>query len=298
MKKLLSKKVVLPVLGAIIVIIILANSLTIVQAGHTGVVLTLGRVEENVLQEGLHAKIPFIQSVAMIDNRITKLEVSTEAFSKDLQTVQTTIAINYRVDTSKSFSIYKNIGRDYESILVVPAVNEVLKAIAAEYTAEESVTNRSLISEGLIVGLNEKLNDIGLYVTDVNIINFDFSDAYIIAIEEKQVAQQQLLKAETEKQTKITNAEAEAEALKIRAEAEAEANRILAESITDTLVEYNKIEKWNGQLPQVTGGASSILDVSSFLESDNAGSDTTYESYVPEDNTPDTQEQANDDAAE
>lgn len=298
MKKLLSKRVVLPVLGVIIVIIILANSLTIVQAGHTGVVLTLGRVEENVLQEGLHAKIPFIQSVAMIDNRITKLEVSTEAFSKDLQTVQTTIAINYRVDTSKSFSIYKNIGRDYESILVVPAVNEVLKAIAAEYTAEESVTNRSLISEGLIVGLNEKLNDIGLYVTDVNIINFDFSDAYIIAIEEKQVAQQQLLKAETEKQTKITNAEAEAEALKIRAEAEAEANRILAESITDTLVEYNKIEKWNGQLPQVTGGASSILDVSSFLESDNAGSDTTYESYVPEDNTPDTQEQANDDAAE
>lgn len=298
MKKLLSKRVVLPVLGAIIVIIILANSLTIVQAGHTGVVLTLGRVEENVLQEGLHAKIPFIQSVAMIDNRITKLEVSTEAFSKDLQTVQTTIAINYRVDTSKSFSIYKNIGRDYESILVVPAVNEVLKAIAAEYTAEESVTNRTLISEGLIVGLNEKLNDIGLYVTDVNIINFDFSDAYITAIEEKQVAQQQLLKAETEKQTQITNAEAEAEALKIRAEAEAEANRILAESITDTLVEYNKIEKWNGQLPQVTGGASSILDVSSFLESGNAGSDTTYSSYVPEDNTPDEQEQANDGMAE
>ena len=234
----------------------------------------------------------------MIDNRITKLEVSTEAFSKDLQTVQTTIAINYRVDTGKSFSIYKNIGRDYESILVVPAVNEVLKAIAAEYTAEESVTNRTLISEGLIVGLNEKLNDIGLYVTDVNIINFDFSDAYITAIEEKQVAQQQLLKAETEKQTKITNAEAEAEALKIRAEAEAEANRILAESITDTLVEYNKIEKWNGQLPQVTGGASSILDVSSFLEADNAGSDTTYDSYVPEDNNPDEQEQADDGVAE
>ena len=298
MKKLLSKRVVLPVLGVIIAIILLANSLTIVQAGHTGVVLTLGRVEENVLQEGLHAKIPFIQSVAMIDNRITKLEVSTEAFSKDLQTVQTTIAINYRVDTGKSFSIYKNIGRDYESILVVPAVNEVLKAIAAEYTAEESVTNRTLISEGLIVGLNEKLNDIGLYVTDVNIINFDFSDAYITAIEEKQVAQQQLLKAETEKQTKITNAEAEAEALKIRAEAEAEANRILAESITDTLVEYNKIEKWNGQLPQVTGGASSILDVSSFLEADNAGSDTTYDSYVPEDNNPDEQEQADDGVAE
>ena len=244
-------------------------------AGHTGVVLTLGRVDENVLQEGLHFKIPFIQDVVKIDNRITKLEVDTEAFSKDLQTVSTTIAINYRVETSMSYSIYKNIGRDYESVLVVPAVNEVLKAITANYTAEESVTNRTLVSNGLIDGLNEKLNEIGLYVTDVNIINFDFSDAYITAIEEKQVAQQQLLKAETEKQTKITNAEADAEALKIQTEAEAEANRILAESITDALVEYNKIQKWNGELPMVTGGATSILDMSSILDSNSQSSSGT-----------------------
>ena len=259
----------------IAVIILIANSAVIVPAGHTGVVLTLGRVDENVLQEGLHFKIPFIQDVVKIDNRITKLEVDTEAFSKDLQTVSTTIAINYRVETSMSYSIYKNIGRDYESVLVVPAVNEVLKAITANYTAEESVTNRTLVSNGLIDGLNEKLNEIGLYVTDVNIINFDFSDAYITAIEEKQVAQQQLLKAETEKQTKITNAEADAEALKIQTEAEAEANRILAESITDALVEYNKIQKWNGELPMVTGGATSILDMSSILDSNSQSSSGT-----------------------
>ena len=127
----------------------------------------------------------------------------------------------------------------------------------------------------MIDGLNEKLNEIGLYVTDVNIINFDFSDAYITAIEEKQVAQQQLLKAETEKQTKITNAEADAEALKIQTEAEAEANRILAESITDALVEYNKIQKWNGELPMVTGGATSILDMSSILDSNSQSSSGT-----------------------
>ena len=272
LSKIFSKKVVIPVLVIIAVIILIANSAVIVPAGHTGVVLTLGRVDENVLQEGLHFKIPFIQDVVKIDNRITKLEVDTEAFSKDLQTVSTTIAINYRVETSMSYSIYKNIGRDYESVLVVPAVNEVLKAITANYTAEESVTNRTLVSNGLIDGLNEKLNEIGLYVTDVNIINFDFSDAYITAIEEKQVAQQQLLKAETEKQTKITNAEADAEALKIQTEAEAEANRILAESITDALVEYNKIQKWNGELPMVTGGATSILDMSSILDSNSQSS--------------------------
>ena len=275
LSKIFSKKVVIPVLVIIAVIILIANSAVIVPAGHTGVVLTLGRVDENVLQEGLHFKIPFIQDVVKIDNRITKLEVDTEAFSKDLQTVSTTIAINYRVETSMSYSIYKNIGRDYESVLVVPAVNEVLKAITANYIAEESVTNRTLVSNGLIDGLNEKLNEIGLYVTDVNIINFDFSDAYITAIEEKQVAQQQLLKAETEKQTKITNAEADAEALKIQTEAEAEANRILAESITDALVEYNKIQKWNGELPMVTGGATSILDMSSILDSNSQSSSGT-----------------------
>lgn len=270
MSKIFNKKTIIILLVAIVVITTVASSMTIVEAGHTGVVVTLGKVEDHVLQEGLHFKIPFIQEVVRIDNRITKLDVDTEAFSKDLQTVSTTIAINYRVDTSKSYSIYKNIGRNYESVLVIPAVNEVLKAIAAKYTAEESVTNRTLVSEGLVVGLNEKLNEIGLYVTDVNIINFDFSEAYINAIEEKQVAQQQLLKAETEKQTAITNAEAEAEATKIRAEAEAEANRILAESITAELIEYQKIEKWNGELPVVSGGGTTpILDVSTII-ADNA----------------------------
>lgn len=83
-------------------------------------VVTLGKVNEGVLQEGLHAKIPFVQEVVRIDNRITKLEVETEAFSKDLQTVATTLAINYRVDTAKSYSIYKNIGANYEDVLVTP----------------------------------------------------------------------------------------------------------------------------------------------------------------------------------
>lgn len=242
-------------------VILLASSFTIVQAGHTGVVVTLGKVNEGVLQEGIHAKVPFIQQVVKIDNRIVKLEVETEAFSKDLQTVTTTLAINYRVDTAKSYSIYKNIGANYETVLVTPAVNEVLKAITAQYTAEESVTNRVLISEGLVEGLNEKLNNIGLYVTDVNIINFDFSEAFIAAIEEKQVAQQQLLKAETEKQTAITNAQAEAETIRIKAEAEAQANEIIRKSLSDEVIEYNKVEKWNGELPQVTGGAGTFVNL-------------------------------------
>lgn len=243
--------------AAFFLLITLLGCFTIVRAGHTGVAVTLGKVQEGVLQEGIHFKAPFVQKIVKIDNRIQKLEVNTEAFSKDLQSVKTVLAINYRVDTAKSNSIYKNIGADYETVLVVPAVNEVLKAITARYTAEESVTNRNLISDGLVVGLNEKLNEIGLYVTDVNIIDFDFSDAFINAIEEKQVAQQKLLKAETEKQTAITNAKAEAESMKIRAEAEAEANRKISQSLTDKIIENKKVEKWNGSLPKYMTGESS-----------------------------------------
>ena len=254
------------IIATLILVLLIAGGLlfsswVVIEPGHTGVVVTMGKVEENVLQEGFHFKIPYIQDVIKIDNRIVKLEVQTEAFSKDLQTVQTTLAINYRVDTKKSYSIYKNVGADYENVLVVPAVNEVLKAISASYTAEESVTNRVLISDGLVAGLNDKLNDAGLYVTDVNIIDFDFSDAFIQAIEEKQVAQQKLLTAETEKQTAIAKAEAEAKTIVIKAEAEAEANKVLSESITTNVIEYNKIEKWNGELPQVTGGSGTLINL-------------------------------------
>ena len=291
MSKIFNKKVLIAIIVIVLVIILLGSSFTIVRPGHTGVVVTLGKVEEGVLQEGLHFKLPFIQNVVMIDNRITKLEVNTEAFSSDLQTVETTLAINYRVDTSKSYSIYKNIGGGYETVLVVPAVNEVLKAIAAQYTAEQSVTNRALISDGLVDGLNEKLNDIGLFVTDVNIINFDFSEAFITAIEEKQVAQQQLLKAETEKQTAITNAEAEAEAMKvkakaeadalqIKAEAEAKANQVISESLTQDLINYEKIEKWDGKLPLVSGETGTFLDISSLTGSDDAQPVQAAEPYA------------------
>ncbi|MBQ1412236.1 MAG: prohibitin family protein [Clostridia bacterium] len=245
-------------------LMIIGNSVTIIDAGHTGVINTLGRVSENVLQEGLHVKIPFVQRIIKMDNRIVKLEVETEAFSKDLQTVQTRLAINYRVAKDKSYAIYKNVGSDYETVLVTPAVNEVLKAITAKYTAEESVANRSLISQGLITELNNKLNRNGIYVEDVNIINFEFSEAYIAAIEEKQVAEQRLLKAKTEKEEAIVKAEAEAETLRIQSEAQAKANDILSDSLSKNLIEYEKIQKWNGELPKVTDG-SAIINFSDML---------------------------------
>ena len=257
------KKTIVLAVTLLVVFVVLFSSITIVDAGHTGVINTLGHVSENVLQEGIHLKVPFVQTIIKMDNRIVKLEVETEAFSKDLQTVETRLAINYRVSKDKSYAIYKNVGSDYETILVNPAVNEVLKAITAKYTAEESVANRSLISQGLIEELNNKLNKNGIYVEDVNIINFEFSEAYIAAIEEKQVAEQRLLKAKTEKEEAIVKAEAEAETLRIQSEAQAKANNILSKSLNESLIRYEMMKKWNGELPMVTDG-NTIIDFSEF----------------------------------
>ena len=175
-----------------------------------------------------------------------------------------------------SYSIFKNVGKDYENVLVTPAVNEVLKAVTAKYTAEECITTRSNVSQELVEGINQKLNSQGIYVNDVNIIDFDFSETYNKAIEEKQVAEQQLKKAETDKKAAIVNAEAEAEKKKIaaqadadavltKAEAEAEANKKLNNSLSDKVIKYNYIEKWNGELPKVSGSDAVIVDASSML---------------------------------
>lgn len=273
--------------AAIVALGLIFTSFTVVGAGHTGVVSTFGQVSEDVLQEGFHFKAPW-QKVTKMDNRIVKLEVSTEAFSSDLQTVNVNLAVNYRVDTAKSFSIVKNVGTNYEDVLITPAVNEVMKSIMASYTAEQSITNRNIISTALLDELNDKLSDSGIYVSDINIIDFDFSDVYVAAIESKQVAEQEKLRAkieqeqltmekESESARRIIDAEAAAEVAKIEAEAaayagekEAAANEKIAESLTRPLIEYYKIQQWDGKLPSVTG-ADTIITM------DNEKSDESKE---------------------
>jgi regulator of protease activity HflC (stomatin/prohibitin superfamily) len=270
-----TKKPVMLIIAIIIVAVIIFSCFEIVGAGHTGVVSTFGKISDDVMQEGFNLKAPW-QKVTKVDNRISMLTVSTDAFSSDLQTVSVVVAVNYRIDTSKSYYIIKNIGKDYEDILVTPSVNEVLKQIIAKYTAEESITNRAIISTELLDGLNEKLNDSGIYVSDINIIDFDFSDTYIDAIEAKQVAEQSKLKAQIEQEQltmekeaqaerDIIAAEAALEVSKIEAEAvefagqkEAAANKAISESITEELVEYYKVQAWDGALPTITGNDSVI----------------------------------------
>lgn len=273
-------------IALLLAFLLLTSCFTIIGAGHTGVVSTFGRVSEDVLQEGPHFKLPW-QKVTKMDNRIVKMEVGTEAFSSDLQTVTVNLAVNYRVDPTKSYYILKNVGKKYEDVLITPAVHEVMKAIVANYTAEKSIASRSEISAALLDDLNTKMNQSGIYVSDINILDFDFSDAYISAIESKQVAEQQRLQAQIEQERltmekqaesdrKVIAAQASAETARIEAEAAAEVTRIeadaaayagkieaetnekIAASLTDTLVDYFKIEQWDGKLPGITGADSII----------------------------------------
>lgn len=262
---------------AFLLIIVLAGSVVVVEAGQTGVVLTFGRVSPVVLQEGIHFKVPFAQNVIAINNRIVKTEVTTEAFSKDLQTVSTVIAVNYHINKSSSAEIYKQVGLGYEDVLVVPAINEVLKAVTANYTAQQLVSTRGEVSVLLDDNLNIKLNEYGIVVDDLNIINWDFTEEYISAIEAKQVAEQNLIKtrteqeqalviANTEAQKQVIAAQAEADKIRLLADATAESNRTIAESLSDMLIRYELLQKWDGQLPKVTGGASTFTDISGLLQ--------------------------------
>ncbi len=271
------KKLIIVGIIVVLAALIFAASITIVPAGHSGVVVTMGKVNDNVMSEGFHLKVPFVQSVVKMSNQIQKCEIeNAESVSKDLQAISSTIVVNYKISNKSSATIYRNIGRDYETIMLMPAIHESLKAVTAKYTAEELVTSRSKVAVEIQETLEEKMADYGILIEKFNIVNFSFSEEFSKAIEAKEVAQQNLLKAKTEQEQaiveakaqaekKVIAAEAEAKAILKKAEAQAEANETIANSLNQYVLENNKIEKWDGKLPYATGGAA-IMDISDITE--------------------------------
>ena len=267
---------------------LLANSFTRVPIGSTGIMVTMGRVQEgSTLSEGLHFHLPFVQEIVSLDNRVQKLELNTEAFSKDSQTVSAKLAVNYRLRPEKSFSVYKSYGTGFEQNIIVPATHEALKSVCAQYTAEELISKRAESSDKMRDELDAKLTDMGITVTDFNIIDFDFSTDFINAVEAKQVAEQVKKKAATENETAIAQAErekqvaikqAEAAAEKVRIEAEAQANAVklaadaeafrlesINQNLTELTIQNTLAERWDGKLPTVSGGANGLLDIGSLI---------------------------------
>ena len=274
-------------MGALFLIggIICAIALTItycissVPTGHTGILTTFGRVENYTLDAGIQFKAPW-QKVVKMDNRVQKDTVNLACFSSDIQEVNVTYTINYQIDKANAMNIYRSIGQKYYSIVIAPNIIEVVKEITALYTAENLINCREELSNRIETKLTEKLKAYDINVVNISCEDMDFSDVFTNAVEAKQVAQQNKLKAETEAEQKIIEAEAaakikkveteaqaeadkivadaEAYQIRVKAEAEAEANKKLAASLTEELINYEYAQSWNGELPMYMGGESSI----------------------------------------
>lgn len=242
----------------IIVGILVFNMITTVPTGYVGVKTRFGEVQNDTIQEGLNMKVPFIEKIVKIDCRTQKMEYVMEASSKDLQKISNIkIAVNYGVDKQKANVLYREIGKDFSSIIIEPSIYEAMKSAIANYTAEELVTKRQEVSNLAQETLTSRLNDKGINVTSLSIIDLSFSEEFDQAIEKKQIVEQQtqqaqyeLEKAKIENEKKIENARAEAEVMR-------QQNQEITEKTLELKrleVQQKLIEKWNGALPSTTLG--------------------------------------------
>jgi len=245
-----------------------------VPTGQVGILTVFGKVQDQVLESGFHVKNPFAVITTM-DVRTQKSSNSLSAFSSDIQQVSVVVSINYSVDKGTAMTLFQEVGTEYVSTLIEPRVNENVKVVVARYTAESLIEQREMLSDEILVLMQEDLKPYGITVTSVSIEDIDFTEAFTAAVEDKQVATQQKLTAETEEERKTMQAESEAErkvimaeadaeiakieadneayAITARAKAEAEANKMIADSLTDELIDYTEAMNWNGQLPSIVG---------------------------------------------
>lgn len=263
-------KIVKYVLLAIIVIFLIItffNSFKTIPTGFVGVKTRFGQVQDTMLNEGLNLKVPFIEKIVLMDCRTQKTEYTMEASSKDLQKISNfKVAVNYNVVKDTANQLYKDVGIDYKTIIVEPAIQEAMKATIANYTAEELITKRNEVSALALEALYNRVNDKGIYITALSIADLSFSPEFDAAIEAKQIVEQQTKQAEYE----LEKAKIENEKAIENAKAEAEVMRQQNEQITDSYLRLKEIEnqkamieKWNGQLPTTMTGSdvSSIFNV-------------------------------------
>lgn len=256
-------KIVTVVIALFALAIIAINSFTIVPSGHTGVVVRLGAVQDTLLEEGVHFKIPFITKIVVQDNRTQIAEIEGSAASKDLQTVSNKIAVNFKVNKEASGTLYKNVGLDYKTTIVIPAIQEAVKSATAQYTAEELITKRTSVSQSMKDELTAKVQAYGISIENLNIVNFDFTKEFNEAIESKQTAQQLALKAQEDlKRIKI-----EAEQAIVKAEGEAKALAAKSKTVNDNILQLEFINKWDGKMPYVVGGDGTLINLSDLITS-------------------------------
>jgi regulator of protease activity HflC (stomatin/prohibitin superfamily) len=224
---------------------------SIVGAGSVGVVTRFGAVSR-VVTPGFVFKIPLVEYVHQMETRTQKEVADASSASKDLQEVKATIALNYHLRGEKAVEVYQNIGTEYKVRVIDPAMQEAFKATTAKFTAEELIGKREAVKQEALTELKDRLSSYNVIVDNFNIINFDFSAEFNMAIEQKQVAQQNLEKAKLEAQTALTQAQGQANAQKALKD---------TGSLSPEYLEFLALQKWNGVLPTVTGSGVPFINI-------------------------------------
>jgi regulator of protease activity HflC (stomatin/prohibitin superfamily) len=252
-----------------IIFIFLWGFYVIVPAGHRGVVLWWGSVEKRVMGEGLNFKVPIAERVIKVDVRVQPHPFKEiDAASKEYQLVKLTGMMNFHIDPSYVNDLYQKVGLDFANKVIDPAFNDFVKEVVPIYPITEILPKREEIRKRAMAKLGDNLARYHVVVDDIYFANIRFSIEYEKAIETKQVAQQQvetqrqiLAQREIEAKQKVATARGEAESILVVAQGQAKANDALSRSISPILVQYKSIEKWNGILPQVSGGAVPFIDL-------------------------------------
>ncbi len=238
----LSKNLVVRIVFVVILVLALLTSIRQVNTGQLAVVTRFGKVTNRELGEGIHLVMPFgIERVARYDVKVQKDESEVSAASKDLQDVTGTVALNYRIDAKRVSQIHQEIGPNFALKLIEPALQETFKATSAKYSASELITNRSEVKSEALKGVKERLEQYGIMVDDLSIVDFKFSPAFAKAIEEKQVAQQNAERSRF-------NLEA--------AQIDAQAQQAQSLTLSPLYLQKQAIEKWNGTMPQYLGSGT------------------------------------------
>ncbi len=246
--------------------LLIFSTIVIVPAGYNGVVFNWWEgVKDRPLNSGFHIIFPFVESITFMEIRTQLTEQEAIAVSKDLQIVTTSVALNYRPISDTTPILYKEIGLNYNERLILPAIQESVKAVTANYTAEQLIASRPQVKVDLKNMLISRLRERDILVDDISITNFKFSEQFDAAIEAKVTAEQNALKAQRdldrikiEKEQTITQAEAQADSIKLIADAEAYQLRVVREELekSNDLISYKAVESWDGVLPVFTGGGA------------------------------------------
>ncbi len=267
------KTAVIVLMALVVIGVASHSSIKIVDAGHRGVLLHWSAVEltQPPLDEGLHFVVPFQDEVVNIEVRTLKYEKETSAASKDLQTVETTVTVNYHPNKEAIHRLYKNLGLDYENRVIQPAIEETVKQVTANYNAEELITKRPLVKQDIENSIKDRLTVFEITTEVISITDFEFSSLFSQAIESKVEAEQKALKAENDLQRiEVEARQREANAIGLananiaEAKGEAEAISIINQALAENpnYLEWLKTQEWDGKLPLVVGnGATPFIAI-------------------------------------